>query len=338
MTLKQAFTQWAAAPRNTVLAARSREAVQRVLMKQYGDLHLEVFTEAFCRRLFSESSERLELQVKAAAVLVYVLSWVGDHGHCQRPKFTYEIATEEYRKREQAAQQPEAEPKPASNETSNETTMKQKQETPTTTKKPRGHAPRPVVQIDPTTLQPVKEWSSMSEAASQLGCVAGNILRAATQLRTAGGYYWTDPDGVADFKDRLARKKTTPRSQRALASSINRGKRKPTKAEADKPEQTPPSFDEAQGTPAPKRKPEHAEPAEAKPESQQPQEGLYEMFLKEYEYWRKTYRTALPKDTRKGLTPLEIQQERLKTFTDDELSRELKRRGWQGELTKTLSV
>ena len=89
-----------------------------------------------------------------------------------------------------------------------------KQETPTPTKKPRGQAPRPVVQIDPTTLQPVKEWPTMGDAADAVGSLRSNIHRAATQLRTAAGFYWTDPDGVADFKDRLTRKKSTPRSQR----------------------------------------------------------------------------------------------------------------------------
>ena len=54
MTLKQAFTMWAMAPRNTVLAARSRDAVQKVLMKKWNDVELEQITETFARRIFSQ--------------------------------------------------------------------------------------------------------------------------------------------------------------------------------------------------------------------------------------------------------------------------------------------
>ena len=351
MTLKQAFTQWAAAPRNTVLAARSRDAVQRVLMRQYGDMHLEVFTEAFCRRLFSESSERLELQVKAASILVHVLSWGGDHDHCQRPSFTYEIASEVSSKKVQVSSKADAqggealetcnlkletngpasgqnrdkiEPKTTSNETSNETTMEQQ----TTKKKPRGNPPRPVVQIDPTTLEAVREWPSMTEAASAVGSLSGNIHRAVTQLRTAGGYYWTDPDGVADFKGRLARKKSTPRSQRALASSINRGKRKPAgdakaeKAKAEKEQQ----------------------PKEQKTLVQMVndahRQSLERMERKKQEQAQQVQSEPTDTDAAANLEPsnLEPAREPLDQYTDDELSRELKRRGWQGELTKTLSV
>ena len=51
MTLNQAFTMWACAPRNTALAAKSRDAVQRVLMKKYNDIELEQFTESFAVRM-----------------------------------------------------------------------------------------------------------------------------------------------------------------------------------------------------------------------------------------------------------------------------------------------
>ena len=109
MTLKQAFTMWACAPRNTALAAKSRDAVQRVLMKKYNDIDLEQFTEPFVRRIFTQSSETLEVRVKAASILVYVLQWGGDHGHCKRPTFTYEIGSA---KEQEAASAPEPEPTP----------------------------------------------------------------------------------------------------------------------------------------------------------------------------------------------------------------------------------
>ena len=201
MTLKQAFTMWACAPRNTVLAAKSRDAVQRVLMKKYNDMDLEVFTESFCRRIFSQSSESQELKVKAASILVYLLQWGGDNGHCQRPTFTYEIA----------ASTPEVEPEPPTvtvkpealakrqEELAQRENQEQKEEQPMEEKKKtRGKQPIPVAQIDPETLALVKVWPSRCEA--ERGTGACNIDRAIAKKRMAGGYFWCMPDDAEGFK------------------------------------------------------------------------------------------------------------------------------------------
>ena len=203
MTLKQAFTMWACAPRNTVLAAKSREAVQRVLMKKYNDIELEQFTESFARRIFSQSSESQEMKVKAASILVYLLEWGGDHGHCKRPTFTYEIAAstpevapeppkvtvkpEALAKRQEelaAKEQPKEQPK-------EETTMEEQKRT-------RGKQPIPVAQIDPETLALVKVWPSRCEA--ERGTGACNIDRAIAKKRMAGGFFWCMPDDAEGFK------------------------------------------------------------------------------------------------------------------------------------------
>ena len=253
MTFSQAFTQWAVAPRNTVLAAKSREPVRRVLMKQWGDIDLEQFSETFARRIFRESRESLEMQVKAASILVYVLQWGGDHGHCQRPKFTYDIASEEYHKAHEqqpaaaqcaaVPQQPSPAEPPSTEIPKNKSDMKHTEspaasgEAPETSnlqpktkrprqKGPRGKAPRPVTQIDPQTLQPLKQFPTIREAAETVGCLASNIHRAVSQLRSAGGYYWCDPENAANFADLMARKKTTPAARRAIAATINKGRRK----------------------------------------------------------------------------------------------------------------
>lgn len=253
MTFSQAFTQWAVAPRNTVLAASSREPVRRVLMKQWGDVDLEQFSETFARCIFRESSEPLGMLIKAASILVHVLQWGGDHGHCQRPKFTYDIASEEYHKAHdpqptavQCAAVPQ-QPSPA--EPSSTTTPKNKSdmkrtespaasgEAPETLnlqpeakrprqKGPRGRAPRPVTQIDPQTLQPLQQFPTIREAAEGTGCLVSNIHRAVSQLRSAGGYYWCDPENAANFADLMARKQTTPAARRAIAATINKGRRK----------------------------------------------------------------------------------------------------------------
>lgn len=203
MTLKQAFTIWAYSPGNTVLAAKSREAVQRVLMKKWNDIGLEQFTEQFCRRIFYQSTESLELKVKAASILVYVLQWGSNNGHCQRPTFTLAIAREEHERAEKDKAQPDDDSRDPlegidfNDETKTEEDMEQK--------KTRGKQARKICQIDAETLQVIKTYDSCSEGCRAAG--VKNIDRAIKRLQLAGGYYWQYPEDVATFADRLAAKR-----------------------------------------------------------------------------------------------------------------------------------
>lgn len=164
MTLNQAFEQWASLQQNKALAAGSREAVSRVLMKKYGKLQCDQFSEAFARRVFFESDDVMEYKVKAAAILVHVLNWAAAGGYCHHPSYSTSVAS--------ATEAPEV--------------------------KRRGQAARPVVQIDPDTLQPVRTWPSMIDALHGMG--AKNIGRAIRNHSMASGYYWSSPDGVEGFK------------------------------------------------------------------------------------------------------------------------------------------
>ena len=222
MTLKQAFTIWAYSPGNTVLAAKSREAVQRVLMKKWNDIGLEQFTEQFCRRIFYQSTESLELKVKAASILVYVLQWGSDNGHCQRPTFTLSIAREEHERAEKDKAQPDdellvrvkpealakrkAELKARKSETKTEEDMDEK--------KTRGKQPKPVAQLDAKTLQVIKVWSSRSEAERELG--ACNLDRAINRKRMSAGFFWCSPEDAEGFQPNPLSKyapKTQPKKQ-----------------------------------------------------------------------------------------------------------------------------
>lgn len=92
MTLKQAFKLWSVAPRNLSLANRYRTAVNSVLMKRYGETELCLINEEFARNIFASSDVAPELKTRAASILVYLLQWGGDHGHCGRPTFDFTIA------------------------------------------------------------------------------------------------------------------------------------------------------------------------------------------------------------------------------------------------------
>jgi len=212
MTLKQAFTIWAYSPGNTVLAAKSRDAVQRVLMKKWNDIGLEQFTEQFCRRIFYQSTESLELKVKAASILVYVLQWGSDNGHCQRPTFTLAIAREEHERAEKDKAQPDDDSRDPlegidfNDETKTEEDMEQK--------KTRGKQPKPVAQLDAKTLQVIKVWSSRSEAERELG--ACNLDRAINRKRMSAGFFWCSPEDAEGFQPNPLSKyapKTQPKKQ-----------------------------------------------------------------------------------------------------------------------------
>ncbi len=94
MTLQESFNIWSAAPRNMALANKSRTAVNTVLMKHYADTDLSAIDEDFARNIFATSDAAQELKTKAASILVYLLQWGGDHGHCERPMFDRTVACE----------------------------------------------------------------------------------------------------------------------------------------------------------------------------------------------------------------------------------------------------
>lgn len=93
MTLKQAFTEWAAIPENTALAARSRSAVNLVLLKKHGDNDVRRFTEFAVRVLMQECKEPKSMKTQAASILVHVLNYAAKKGVCQKPEFDYNIAS-----------------------------------------------------------------------------------------------------------------------------------------------------------------------------------------------------------------------------------------------------
>ena len=181
MTLQEAFNGWSSVPRNTVLANKYRDAINKVLMKDHANTDLSRFTEPFTVKLFSGSDSMQEYKTKAASILVYLLQWGADRGYCKRPAFDYRIGSA----------------KPA---------------------KPvvkRFRTIVPYAQIDPNTLQVIKIWPSMREAMRTLG--VKNLDRCAQNFGTSGGYYWSLAADADTFPDRLAAKKGARQNQSPLA-------------------------------------------------------------------------------------------------------------------------
>ena len=170
MTIKQAFTFWAVSPGNTVLAARSRDAVNIVLIKKYGDIELEQITEDFARQIFDEARAPQEYKTKAASILVYLLKWGSEHDYCQSPAFDYSIASP----------------------TNQEITSMEERKTKC------GKQPKKVCALDPDTLQVVCTYESITEACQKNKIK--NLNRPIKEHHKAAGFYWAFPEDVEGFK------------------------------------------------------------------------------------------------------------------------------------------
>ena len=185
-------------------------------------------------------------------------------------------------------------------------------------KKPRGKQPKPVVQIDPNTLQVIKQWPSMSDAQTTLGICHVDV--AVAKMRKAGGFYWSLAEDADTFKDRLDAKQKA-----VLSSEDNKKNAKAAKLLAKaKAEQK--AKKDAEAHEAQKKSPK-AEP-----------KSLVDKFneeQQEFEQMKREGKIAVTKSA-----PSEEEQVRsaardaLEVFTDDELLEELDRRGWQGELRR----
>lgn len=328
-TLKQAFTMWANEPGNISMAARSRDAVNKVLMKKYYDIELVQFTASLAERIFRQSKEVQELKSKAASILVHVLNYGAGKGWCSRPTFTYEIArpmnagqaqdTEwqdsagpdaaagAFARREPARRRDrQIYPSPCDgcnnmkgcitcvngDQRAVITVVEPKQQQDMEEKKPRGRQARKVCQIDPETYGVIRTYDSCTAGCRAAG--VKNIGRAIEKLQTAGGYYWQYPEDVPTFAERIAAKK----------------------AHGDAPQVEVKAL----------RKPDANENLQKKPEHPK-----YTHFSRSQE----EILQAARKDDNHVSTAA---KDALAVFTDEELMAELDRRGWHGDLSRTQRI
>lgn len=175
-------------------------------------------------------------------------------------------------------------------------------------KKPRGKQPKPVVQIDPKTLQVVKEWPSMTEAQRELGL--SHIDVAVSRLRKCGDFYWSLSADAATFRDRLAEKqRQTDERQKQQAEKMRENK-------------------------AANKKDQPKEKAEPKPKSLMDQ---FEEQQHEFEQMKREgiHTVILGRlDPTGEAQPHKAAADALKVFTDEELIAALTERGFEGELTR----
>ncbi len=196
MTLKQAFTQWSQIDGNMILAKKSRQAVEKVLLKEYGATTLPMMSQSFVASIFGQCKEPKEMKIKAASVLVYVLNWAAKNGECQEPNFTYSIANFELGN-EDKAEQPASEEKPMNEK--KDVVVKKKFD-------PRTRC-REVVRLDENTLKETGRWLSCKEAGDKLGFRGDTIAKAARHHEHAYKSYWAYADELKAGKWKPAEKK-----------------------------------------------------------------------------------------------------------------------------------
>lgn len=192
MTLKQAFTQWAAIPDNKVLAAKNRTNMQKVLLEKHGSMDVTLIDRHFMDIVLKDCKADHRAQVNACSVLCHVLTWL--HGNDPKthpaPDFDYNIASTKPIEQPVKVAKPKAKsvekPKVEVSEPEVQVPVKEETEDPlqgidfsdekenlnhisvmqenNTTVKRSGKAPIPVAQLDPKTLAVIKIWTSRSEA------------------------------------------------------------------------------------------------------------------------------------------------------------------------------
>lgn len=192
MTFKQAFTEWAAIPQNTALAAAHRNATNLVLLKAHGNDDVRQFTAFYTRKLMQDSELPQPMKVQAASILVHVLTYAAGKEACVKPDFDFSIAGERPAK---DATTPSAQPEAASDVLGGEAQKVQAPEPPSEGRKHGSGRPRvPVLQVDPTNGNIVAEFDGMIKASMSAGVNRTGVANAIKRRQKCKGYYWFTAD------------------------------------------------------------------------------------------------------------------------------------------------
>lgn len=338
MTLKEAHTSWSQQEDIKAFATKTRWIFDRLFKTLY-DEPCEKLTKDILREAISKAMLGFSDKVKGASVVVHVLKFAG-----VKPGFEYSDLTRDKavtisqhtghseqkrniseRKflRPDGSKRPKAERLKIERE---EPILEQKfpettQELPKTDQKfpkinndmkqdvdrlgrSRNRAPRPVAQIDMSTLEVIKIWPKKGAAEKELGI--WNIDRAILKGRPAGGFYWCDEQDIDTFNpadDMRGRGAKANATARPLPA---RKKEKP-KEKAEKVKK--PKADASQTE------------AEKGPEATPAEQELPLLMDRGH-----------ITSTQGKTSPTLEQKITLDGFTDKELALELQRRGWTGEI------
>ena len=339
MTLKEAHTSWSQQKNIKAFATKTRWIFDRLFKTLY-DEPCEKLTKDILREAISKAMLGFSDKVKGASVVVHVLKFAG-----VKPGFEYSDLTKDKtvtisqhtghseQKRnisERKFLRPDGSKRPKAERLKierKEPILEQKfpettQELPKTGQKfpkinndmkqdvdrlgrSRNRAPRPVAQIDMSTLEVIKIWPKKGAAEKELGI--WNIDRAILKGRPAGGFYWCDEQDIDTFNpadDMRGRGAKANATARPLPA---RKKEKPIKKETAKVKKTKADASQTE--------------AEKGPEATPAEQELPLLMDRGH-----------ITSTQGKTSPTLEQKITLDGFTDKELALELQRRGWTGEI------
>ena len=325
MTLKEAHTSWSQQENIKAFATKTRWIFDRLFKTLY-DEPCEKLTKDILREAISKAMLGFSDKVKGASVVVHVLKFadvkpgfeysdltkdktvtISQHtGHSEQKRNFSERKLLKIERKEPILEQkfPETTQElPKTDQKFPKINNDMKQDVDRLGRS-RNRAPRPVAQIDMSTLEVIKIWPKKGAAEKELGI--WNIDRAILKGRPAGGFYWCDEQDIDTFNpadDMRGRGAKANATTRPLPA---RKKEKPKeKAEKVKNPKADASKTEAEKGP-------EATPAEQ------------ELPL----LMDRGHITS----TQGKTSPTLEQKITLDGFTDKELALELQRRGWTGEI------
>lgn len=199
MTIKELHDLWQAVPAMHRFATNTRQnflsAMGEDITREAEDITLDTAADII-RHHLPDPADR----VRAASVLVYVLSYGASTGQCPAPSFSYQdIAnTIKCKEGDKVASVPSSKfqvPSVKSQETKEQEPIKKpkrkkkakRKRKPVTTKGRRGLPPVTILQMD-RDGNVVRQWSSITEAKRAIG---GNIARALNRHYVTHGFYWS---------------------------------------------------------------------------------------------------------------------------------------------------
>ena len=325
MTLKEAHTSWSQQENIKAFATKTRWIFDRLFKTLY-DEPCEKLTKDILREAISKAVLGFSDKVKGASVVVHVLKFAG-----VKPGFEYSDLTrdkdvtisqhtghsEQKRNFSERKLLKMERKEPILEQKFPETT----QELPKTDQKfpkinndmkqdvdrlgrSRNRAPRPVAQIDMSTLEMIKIWPKKGAAEKELGI--WNIDRAILKGRPAGGFYWCDEQDIDTFNP--------ADDMRGRGAKANATTRPLPARKKEKPKE------KAEKVKNPKADASKTE-AEKGPETTPAEQELPLLMDRGH-----------ITSTQGKTSPTLEQKITLDGFTDKELALELQRRGWTGEI------
>ena len=189
MTIKEAFEEYAKEPQFKKLAGMYRQSFTSVFLKNYAEVDIKEVDLKLTKKIVSESVLPPADKIRSVAALVLALQHASSKGHCTNPGFhTNDVFKD-------SVPEPKIKIMPEVKAKADAIIAKR---TAKPAKKRKISKPRPVVQLDPKTYEPLKTYASAGEAGRAVGST--NVLRAVKERTQSAGYFWAYERDVKDFK------------------------------------------------------------------------------------------------------------------------------------------